>query len=186
MILIKYSNIQKSIELLENENRSFEKLNSLKQAKMDTKQCRDKIKLEQLQQLQTTINIKMLEINDYIYSGTKKPPIVMFNDNQYEFLTMDDTGTGTSHKSMIVYDLSILELTKLPILIHDSVVLKQISDIAIEKIFSKYNNAGKQIFISFDKISAYSLESQKILKETIILELSANGNELFGRSWNNR
>lgn len=99
---------------------------------------------------------------------------------------MDDTGTGTSYKSMVVYDLSILELTQLPILIHDSVVLKQISDKAIEKILEKYMMQPKQIFISFDKIAAYTLKSQKILKSNKVLKLSAGGNELFGSSWNNR
>lgn len=186
VILIKYSNLQKRIELLENENNSFEKLESLKQSKSDAKQRRDKMKLEQLQQLQTIINAKMLEINDFIYSGKKKPPIITFDDNQYTFQTIDDTGTGTSYKSMVVYDLSILELTQLPILIHDSVVLKQISDVAIERIFSIYKSSGKQIFISFDKISAYSLKSKKILKQTKVLELSVGGEELFGRSWNDR
>lgn len=185
-ILIKYSNLQKEIEMLENENKSFEKLKKLKVSKEDTKLRRDNIKLEQLHQLQNTINNKMLEINDYIYSGRKKPPIVTFDKNQYTFETIDDTGTGTSYKSMVVYDLSILELTQLPILIHDSVVLKQISDEAIEKIVSKYKSIGKQIFISLDKISSYSLYSQKILNETKVLELSIDGKELFGRSWNNR
>lgn len=185
VILMKHSNIQKQIETLENENKSFEKLDSLTEAKIDTKQRRDSMKLEQLQNLQITINAKMLEINDLIYSEKKKPPTILFNNNQYTFSTMDDTGTGTSYKSMIVYDLSILKLTQLPILIHDSIVLKQISDIAIEKIFSIYNTVDKQIFISFDKISAYTLQSRKILKATKVLELSV-GNELFGRSWNDK
>jgi hypothetical protein len=186
VILTKHSNLQKKIETLQDENKSFEKLGSLAQAKADAKQRRDNMKMEQLQHLQTTINIKMLEINDLIYSKMKKPPTILFDDNQYTFFTTDDTGTGTSYKSMIVYDLSILELTQLPILIHDSIVLKQISDIAIEKIFTIYNNTiEKQIFISFDKIAAYTSQSQEILKETKVLELSA-GNELFGRSWNNK
>ncbi|HEY9160994.1 MAG TPA: DUF2326 domain-containing protein [Desulfomonilia bacterium] len=185
-ILAKYSNLQKRMETLENENNAFLKLDSLTTSRDDAKLRRDNMKLEQLHQLQNTINTKMLTINDYIYSGKKKPPIISFDKNQYTFETIDDTGTGTSYKSMVVYDLSVLEMTALPILIHDSVVLKQISDEAIEKILFKYKDAGKQIFISFDKKSAYSLESQKILKETKVLELSANGNELFGRSWSSK
>lgn len=185
-ILIKYSNLQKRIETLENENNSFDLLNTLRTSKEDAKERRDNIRLEQLHQLQKIINAKMLEINDYIYSGSKKPPTITFDKNQYTFETIDDTGTGTSYKSMVVYDLSIMELTQLPILIHDSVVLKQISDEAIEKILSIYKNLGKQVFISFDKISAYSLKSQKILEETKVLELSIDGKELFGRSWNSR
>lgn len=186
VILVKYSNLQKRIETLESENNTYVKLEDLTTERGDSKIRRDNMKLEQLHQLQNSINTKMQEINDYIYSGEKKPPIITFDKNQYTFETIDDTGTGTSYKSMVVYDLTVLDLTALPILIHDSVVLKQISDEAIEKILIKYRSVGKQIFISFDKKSAYSLESQKILKETKILELSANGNELFGRSWNNR
>ncbi|OAA94537.1 DUF2326 domain-containing protein [Clostridium coskatii] len=185
-ILMKYSNLQKRIEELENQNNTYEKLNGLTVARNDTKLRRDNMKTEQLHQLQNSVNSKMQEINDYIYSRKKKPPIITFDKNQYTFETIDDTGTGTSYKSMVVYDLSILEMTTLPILIHDSVVLKQISDEAIEKILRKYKSLDKQIFISFDKKTAYSLESQKILNETKVLELSANGNELFGRSWNNR
>ncbi|MBU3216861.1 DUF2326 domain-containing protein [Clostridium estertheticum] len=186
VILVKYSNLQKRIEILESENNTYVKLGSLTTSRNDTKLRRDNMKMEQLNQLQNSINSKMQEINDYVYSGKKKPPILKFDKNQYTFETIDDTGTGTSYKSMVEYDLSVLELTVLPILIHDSVVLKQISDEAIENILKKYKSIGKQIFISFDKISAYSLESQKILKETKVLELSLKGNELFGRSWNNR
>lgn len=185
-ILIKYSNVQKKIEYLAKENESFNKLQSLNQAKADAKERRDKMKLEQLHKLQTIINTKMQKINDYIYSSQKKPPVVIFDGNQYTFFTMDDTGTGTSYKSMVVYDLSILELTLLPILIHDSVVLKQISDIAIEKILEKYIMSDKQIFISFDKIKSYTQKSQKILRSNKVLELSVGGQELFGRSWNDR
>lgn len=185
-ILAKYSNLQKRMEILENENNAYFKLVSLTTSRDDTKLRRDSMKQEQLHQLQNKINTKMLEINDYIYSGKKKPPTITFDKNQYIFETVDDRGTGISYKSMIVYDLSVLELTELPILIHDSVVLKQISDEAIGKILTLYKSVDKQIFISFDKKSAYGVKSQQILKETKVLELSPNGNELFGRSWNNK
>ncbi|HWO74640.1 MAG TPA: DUF2326 domain-containing protein [Bacillus sp. (in: firmicutes)] len=185
-ILAKYSGLQKKSETLESENNAYLKLISLTTSRDDTKIRRDQMKKEQLQQLQMDINTRMQEINDYIYSEKKKPPIITFDKNQYNFETIDDTGTGTSYKNMVVYDLSILELTALPILIHDSVVLKQIADEAIEKILKKYKHVDKQIFISFDKKTAYTAESQKILMETKVLELSPNGNELFGRSWNNK
>ena len=186
IILKKYSNIQKEIEQLEKENFSYNSLESLKTSEKDNKLRRDIMKKEQLNYLQNTINMKMKEINDFIYSNLKKSPLISFDKNSYTFTTPDDTGTGTSHKSMIVYDLSILELTPLPFLIHDSVILKQISDIAIEKIFEKYNHYQKQIFISFDKMSAYSNKSQEILVKTKVLELAPNGKELFGISWNNK
>lgn len=185
-ILTKYSEIQKMSEKLESENKAYLTSISLKTSRDDTKARRDQMRRDQLYLLQIEINTKMQEINDYIYSEQKKPPVITFDKNQYKFETIDDTGTGTFYKNMVVYDLSVLELTVLPILIHDSVVLKQIADEAVEKILKKYLQSEKQIFISFDKKKAYTVESQKILMETKVLELSPNGNELFGRSWNNK
>ncbi|MCE3203419.1 DUF2326 domain-containing protein [Paenibacillus sonchi] len=186
VILKKYSELQKKSEVLESENSAYLKLDSLKISRDDTKVRRDQMRNEQLLHLQMVINTKMQEINDYIYSGKKRPPVLSFDKNQYNFETIDDTGTGTSYKNMIVYDLSILELTGLPVLIHDSVVLKQIADEAIEKILIKYRTIDKQIFISFDKKAAYTKESQKILNDTKVLELSPNGGELFGKSWSDK
>lgn len=66
---------------------------------------------------------------------------------------------------------------------HDSVILKQISDYAIEKILSLYITSKKQVIIAFDKQTSYSEETQKILDENAILKLAPNGEELFGKSW---
>ncbi|MDO3412580.1 DUF2326 domain-containing protein [Saccharibacillus sp. CPCC 101409] len=185
-VLATYSNLQKRSEAIERENLAYLKLDNLITSKKDTKSRRDQMKQEQLKKLECLLNDKMQEVNDYIYSGKKKAPTINFHGTTYTFETVDDTGTGTSYKNMVVYDISVLELSELPILIHDSVVLKQIADEAIEKILNKYESIGKQIFISFDKKTAYTNKSQEILKRTCILELSPNGNELFGRSWNNK
>ena len=141
---------------------------------------------EQLIYLQNTVNRRMAEINDYLYSGRKAPPTLTFSDLQYTFQTRDDTGTGTSYKGLVVFDLSVLELTQLPIVVHDSVVLKQIADEAIETILMKYQSIGKQIFISLDKAPSYTEPATEILKQTTVLSLSKDGNELFGRSWSNK
>ena len=128
----------------------------------------------------------LAEINDYLYSGKKASPTLTFNDLQYTFQTRDDTGTGTSYKGLVVFDLSVLELTQLPIIVHDSVVLKQIADEAIETILMKYESIGKQVFISLDKAPSYTSPATEILKKTTVLSLSKDGNELFGRSWNEK
>ncbi len=77
----------------------------------------------------------------------------------------------------------MLKLTRLPIIVHDSIVLKQISDGAIEKILELYENIGKQIFIALDKQNSYTEKAVKILNSNVVLCLAPNGNELFGRSW---
>jgi hypothetical protein len=139
-----------------------------------------------LEEIQAQINIKMELFNDYIYNGQNKAPIISFGDSNYSFTTPDDTGTGTSYKSMIVYDLAILSLTGLPILVHDSYLLKQIQDTAIEKILELYMQSKKQIFISIDKINSLTDRSITIIEENKVLTLYPNGGELFGRCWNKK
>ena len=69
------------------------------------------------------------------------------------------------------------------LLVHDSVVLKQISDDAIEKIIELYSSCGKQVIIALDKQDSYSEKTSRLLGESAVLRLSSNGQELFGRSW---
>ena len=102
----------------------------------------------------------------------------------YDFFTPDDTGTGSSYKGLIVYDLSVLSLTKLPFLIHDSVLLKQIADNALINIFKLYFQSEQQIFVAFDKQGSYGDEFQKLLENNAVLHLAPNGQELSGVSWN--
>jgi len=49
-----------------------------------------------------------------------------------------------------------------------------------------YQQSGKQIFIALDKVSSYSQRTQNILEKSAVIHLSDNGNELFGRSWNEK
>ena len=125
----------------------------------------------------------MKSINELIYGTNSNPPVINFSENSYSFFTPDDTGTGIAYKGLIVFDLTVLKLTRLPIIVHDSIVLKQISDGAIEKILELYENIGKQIFIALDKQNSYTEKAVKILNSNVVLCLAPNGNELFGRSW---
>ena len=125
----------------------------------------------------------MCRLNDAIYEGAHNAPILDFSDTGYIFFTPDNTGTGIAYKGLIVYDLAVLGLTKLPILVHDSVVLKQISDDAIENIIKLYSSCGKQVIIALDKQDSYSEKTSRLLNEAAVLQLTRNGQELFGRSW---
>ena len=147
---------------------------------------KEKIKKQKTNEVQDKINNKLEILNNKIYDDAKIPPTLEIDKNQYVFKTVDDTGTGASYRGMVLYDISILELTCLPILIHDSVLLKQIEDVAIEKILEIYSNSEKQVFIALDKSSSYSRRSQEILNNKSVLELGTDGNELFGKSWSKK
>ena len=169
-----------------NQNEFYDKKKLLEKEKNDAEKRKEKIKKQKTNEVQEKINNKLETLNNKIYDDAKIPPTLEIDKNQYVFKTVDDTGTGASYRGMVLYDISILELTCLPILIHDSVLLKQIEDIAIEKILEIYSNSEKQVFIALDKSSSYSRRSQEILNDKRVLELGTDGNELFGKSWSKK
>ncbi|HEY8364769.1 MAG TPA: DUF2326 domain-containing protein [Haloplasmataceae bacterium] len=85
-----------------------------------------------------------------------------------------------------MFDLAALFLTPLPAIAHDSFILKQIGDTPFENILKIYSSNEKQIFISIDKEESYSKKAQEIMKNTEVLYLSEDGNELFGWAWNEK
>lgn len=183
----RFLKLRKELDNLYQENKAYSDFKSYKLEKENASKLYTEVKKEKIATLQQSLNTEMDNINDYIYSKTKKAPLILFDKNSYKFLTPDDTGTGTSYKNMIVFDLSILKLTELPILIHDSIILKQVADEAIDKIMEEYISFNsKQIFIALDKKQSYLHTTNEILSQNTVLELAPNGKELFGYSWNKK
>lgn len=186
IVLKKYAILQNEYSELERKlaaNDKYSMLDNEKKTAETNYQCE---KSKKIAEMTISLNNKINEINNKIYDGNKKPPIFTFTESNYEFSTSDDTGTGTSFKNMIIFDLSILNMTDLPALIHDSYLLKQIADMPIQKLLQLYKQSSKQIFIALDKASSYTEESQKILNTQKVIEMSNGGNELFGRSWSDK
>ncbi len=183
-ILIKYSEIEKEISRLDAQNKGYEKKEQLKENRKKLKEKYQELSTSILLEIQTRINDAMREIDGFIYDNRKKPPVLSLTSSSCRFETIDDSGTGTSYKSMIVFDLSVLKLTNSPAIIHDSLVLKNIGDAPIDKIIKLYTfYQEKQCFISFDKANSFSDETKKILEDSAVLHLSENSGALFGRSW---
>jgi uncharacterized protein YydD (DUF2326 family) len=184
-ILEDYAAKKGQIRAIEKENEAYSKLIELKQAADEMEKRLIAMQEEQIGFLQSAINVRMDKINDVIYLEEKKPPVLTIKKpNSYTFLTPDDMGTGTSYKGLVVFDLAVLQLTVLPALIHDSVILKQIADEPLERIIRLYSETPKQVFIALDKKSSYTKATQMMLEKSTVLSLSDGGNELFGRSWN--
>lgn len=138
-----------------------------------------------LADIEQGINAKMKEFNASLYTDARKAPRLHFNNyNSYTFETLDDTGTGTNYKGMVLYDLAVLYLTALPAIAHDSLIQKNISDGAIDGIMKIYTGTEKQVFIAFDKQGSYREGTRRILLNNTVLKLSDDNSELYGESWN--
>lgn len=135
-ILQKHTDTLKLIERLQNENRVYIQQHELEQQKQFDQKLLQAEKSKHLGMIEKQINQEMEQINQQLYVEKYHAPIIHFTESSYSFNTPNDTGTGIAYKGLVVFDLAIAKLTKLPILVHDSVVLKQISDDAIEKLLS--------------------------------------------------
>lgn len=155
--------------------------NLLKETKIEL----DDKKLSILKEIVSKINRKLEELSGKVNGNDSYPPRLNLDSaSSYSFYASKDSGTGTAYVSMILYDLAVLELTKLPFVVHDSVLFKNLSDNRVIKVFEEYGNSRKQIFVSFDKKNSYESDDlKKTIENHIVIELYAGGGELFGRSW---
>lgn len=182
--LDKFSQYRQQIDTLQNQNKAYDDAQTFAEEIKAAKQALRDAEEGILRNIESTINSQMTRYNDIVYSQTRKAPVLDLRDGTYySFTTPDDTGTGTSFKSLIVFDLSILHLTHLPALIHDSLIFNDIGYNPLEKIMELYTESTKQIFIAFDKKEAPTETIQNILDSAAVLHLSTDGNELFGENW---
>lgn len=57
----------------------------------------------------------------------------------------------------------------------------------LTKLIAEYDSVKKdhkQVFVSFRSFEFYAEEARPILDRCKVIQLEANGNELFGRAWN--
>lgn len=161
--------------------------NKYKEEKANATKLYEEILQDSLTEVQQLLNNEINRRNDDVFNGTVKSPLITLRPKSYKYSCSDDNGTGSNYKNLILFDLSVLSLTCLPTLIHDTVLFKNIAVDVLEKLILQYNSfASKQIFISFDNLSNFSERTSEVLRDSKILELTPGGNELYGFSWNKK
>ncbi len=186
-ILQEYAEYEKDISSIEKRLEKRDEEQRLKENRaVLLKRYNDK-SADTLVSIQTALNAKMAEIDAMIYEGTKEPPQILLNSSKYEFRTINDEGTGTAFKSMVVLDLAIMGLTRLPLLVHDSLIFKNIGDEPLSKLIQLYQDQSpKQVFIALDKADSYDKQTCDTLERFAVLRLSDDQGALFGKSWSKK
>ena len=183
--LDRHAEIKGRIDALRAQNEAYRTLVDLQESKKIADRLLKEGIRHILTEIQDEVNAKMKAFNDLLFTDRRQAPHLVFHEyNSYTFETPDDTGTGSNYKGMVLYDLAVLNLTALPAIAHDSLILKNIGDGAVDGIMQIYAQSDKQVFIAFDKQSAYRPMTQQILEDNRVLQLSDNGCELYGESWN--
>ncbi len=183
--LDKVVEISAQIHQLNNEKSYYVRKKSIDDNLNTAKEDLEKIKTDVFADISSQINAKMMDINKLIYKDDRRAPTFNINGDSYIFTTFGDTGTGTAYANLITFDLSLLELTCLPTLIHDLPLIKNIENEATENIIKIYSTHKKQIFIAIDKIHTYKEETNKIIQKNTFLKLSKD-KTLFILNWKNK
>ncbi|WP_027364800.1 DUF2326 domain-containing protein [Desulfotruncus alcoholivorax] len=178
----KVIDLSAQIKQLNDENSFYTKRKSLEDALASAKSDLAEIRSSIVADICSQINNRMNEINKLIYPDNRRAPTLSIDGENYIFATFGDTGTGTAYANLITFDLALLDLTCLPIVIHDLPLLKNIQNEAIENIIKIYVAHKKQIFIAIDKIHTYNEETAETLEKNKFLSLSKD-KTLFVLNW---
>ncbi|MGK5065732.1 DUF2326 domain-containing protein [Janthinobacterium sp. LB3P112] len=180
----------RAFELKENtdkaldENRYFEKKIQLDEAIKISSKRLDMIYTRIFLDIESKINSKLKAFNKVVYGAKRNSSELRIkNANSYSFTCPDDTGTGKSYAGLIGFDMSILSLTRLPFVIHDSVIYKNIEVAATRRIIRILSAIkGKQIFLSFDEAHKFGTSTENILTKYKVLKLS-HTELLYKKDW---
>lgn len=169
------------------ENKHFEKKAQLEEAiKTSAKRLED-IYTNIFLEIEAKINLKLKTFNKVVYGPTRNSSELRIkNSSSYSFTSPEDTGTGKSFAGLIGFDIAMLSLTRLPFVIHDSVVYKNIEVAATKKILRILAAIkSKQIFLSFDEAKKFGPQTEGLIKKFTVLKLSHN-DLLYNRDWRDK
>ena len=164
------------------QNEYWDKNYSAKEDVSDKKQEIKNNTKDALEEIEKILNKGLKKHVSTLYLEQPIIPCISLGETNYKFEHGDDRGTGKCFANLISLDLTFLEETYLPFVIHDSYLLKNIEQKAIENLIGDYDKFDKQIFISIDEISKYSRETQKLIKKNRFLKLNKD-RLAFRKQW---
>jgi hypothetical protein len=132
--------------------------------------------------VQNIINDKTRQYVSKVYSEGRRSPVLELSQKSYTFTAIEDTGTGKAYSNLVLFDLAVFETTALPIIIHDSVLFKNIENDAVAKMVELYLSQSKQSFIAIDEIKKYGKTAEQLLLDNKVILLS-NDKVLYVKDW---
>lgn len=184
-VLRAYAHIEGKISELEIANDLFYKKNKLKaDAKIAAKLAEDK-ELSLLSGIKEHLNQYLKSLSTQISGTNVYPPELEINSpSSYSLFIPHDTGTGSLTKATFLLDFALLQDTPLPIVVHDTVMTKQVQDETIVRLLNLYQTTHKQIFVAIDKAETFvDGPLPEVVERNTIISLSEDS-RLFGRPFN--
>ena len=135
-----------------------------------------------LKEISRKLNVTIFDLCRQIYGDAYRPPVFSATPKGCSYSNNDNTGTGAAASNLLVFDIAIMNLTPLPILIHDSRLFNGLESSAIDKILPHYNVNTRQAFVALDDIDKLSDESKKLVGNNKAVELTSSAT-LYDEIW---
>lgn len=140
-----------------------------------------------LNEIEISVNSELISLSHEVFGANVKEVEFSFPTNgSYNLGSPLDDGTGTDYTSLILFDLIVLNLTKLPALIHDSYLLSNIRGTRLENLIKLYaNKSNKQVFLSIDETDKLDSDTRNLVNrdDIRVIKLHQGGGELYGYYW---
>lgn len=163
-------------------NEQFERQSELDSSAEETKAALQAARQNALSEVQTTVNEGMRAIVSRVFGPDRKSPTLSLGETAYSFQVFEDTGTGTAYSSLVVFDLTVFGQTSLPVLIHDSILFKNIENDSVARLMAIYDEMRKQSFVAIDESEKYGPETAQRLHDRAVERLS-DARVLFIKDW---
>lgn len=188
-VLRQYAQITTELNNVRQANSNYSSYVQLRKTADEYAEDRDAMITYQVSFIQNTINDKMREITARILKSPEKlpPRLTIEKLGKYTLETKEDGGSGALLRALITFDLANMEVSNIPFIVHDADLMDPIEKPTLTEIVREYStiaNSGRQAFVSFRSYEFYAQEAHPIIRAHQVIQLSANGNELFGWAWN--
>lgn len=167
------------------ENSHYDQAASLRESIKNLSVELERIKLDILSAIEMHLNADVAKLVEFIYQGKRTSPELLLYPKSYSFAIPNDTGTGKAYASLISLDASLLRHTKVPFLIHDSFLFKNIEDNAIANMLIVYKHLKQQSFIALDGSVLDSPVAKPIIFDAKVVELHSS-KLLYTVDWRNK
>ncbi|MBY0411704.1 MAG: DUF2326 domain-containing protein [Burkholderiaceae bacterium] len=176
--------LKEAVDKAANENVHFESKANIDAAISDSNERLESIYSGIFVDIEQKINLKLRAFNKVVYGPFRaSSELRIKHAGSYQFISPLDTGTGKSYAGLVGFDLAMLSLTKLPLVLHDSIIYKNIEVPATTRILRILSAMrSKQIFLSFDEAKKFGPDVEHLLQNLTVLKL-AHEDLLYTKDW---
>lgn len=165
-------------------NKAYEAKKSYDAALTDVRKKVTEDSADLLKDTEKRINAYLREVDGCFTNEQRRASELRLEKiDSYKHAIADDSGTGSGYRSLLSFDLDLIEHSLLPVIIEDSYLFKQIETEAVERIIQQYSTiTDKQISMALGEIDKPSVV-QQLIEDNTRFHLGSGDEALFAEEW---